>query len=432
MKCYNKKLRKRLSLCVERSENIAKSEGVFLEITENKNYLWVKTKKEKEKERIMLLEKLKEYAQKKGISKKMKSEILEILETVNFEDKNEIQAVVNELFNMPAEIIRDFILTLDEEKSNLLLVEIDYNQANKALHFYLIAVALHKIGNKVTANKVLEQFIFQNAFEKVVNKNLYLSLEKALSLGGADVLTGECEGWEIRNVNGFRKLWNDASGYINKDEFSKFALQWIQNNKFELTQRELDLYVKKEGQETKGDQTQNTENSPSVKEQILQELTINELFNQLSKKIKDLKKIKDERDVLLTEKEAYQNEILKLKHQIQLQQKENEKLIAEKEGAEWMVKERERQLDEHKNSLREREEEVKKYKMKLENVESAYGQAGQNEIDAILGKIKKKLADDYETYLELKDKEPDIEYYDVLMLMLDTVFKTLKKYGITF
>ena len=135
---------------------------------------------------------------------------------------------------------------------------------------------------------------------------------------------------------------------------------------------------------------------------------------------------------MLTEKVAYQNEISKLKHQIQLQQKENEKLIAEKEGVEWMVKERERQLDEYKNSLREREEEAKKYKMKLENVESAYGQAGQNEIDAILGKIKKKLANDYETYLELKDKEPDIENYDVLMILLDSVYKTLKKYGITF
>ena len=71
-------------------------------------------------------------------------------------------------------------------------------------------------------------------------------------------------------------------------------------------------------------------------------------------------------------------------------------------------------------------------KTKLNNVESAFGQAGQTEIDALKGNIRKRLSLEYEKYIEIKDKTPDLGYYEILLAVLEDVFRALKKNGITF
>ncbi len=48
------------------------------------------------------------------------------------------------------------------------------------------------------------------------------------------------------------------------------------------------------------------------------------------------------------------------------------------------------------------------------------------------GQIKKRLATGYSKYVELKEKAPDLDYYVILLDMLDEVYHVLSKNDIKF
>ncbi|MBQ8726299.1 MAG: hypothetical protein IJY84_04310 [Clostridia bacterium] len=373
----------------------------------------------------MLVEKIREYTKRKELSNKAKSELAEILKDVNFEDKSEIQGIISELLNLHADVLYSFILTLDIEKANILAEEIDCKNANKALHIYLSVLSLHRIGNDVKAKSILEQFISVNAFGKKINKQVYIGLDKALGYEGASVLLSECESWNQRNINGFRKIWIEAAEYLKNDKFSKYVLQWFENNKITPTQKEFSSFIK----------TDKVVEEPKVvveQSKPLNELTIEDLLKEFAKRVKDADKIKEERNELSSLNVSLKSEILKLKQDIVQQQADNKKILLDKEEIDRENLELRKQIIELKNLLTESQGETQKLKMKLENVESAYGQAGQTEVDSIVGKIKSRLSSEHEKYLEIKAKEPDMDYYDVLIAMLDEIYRVLKKNGITF
>jgi len=67
---------------------------------------------------------------------------------------------------------------------------------------------------------------------------------------------------------------------------------------------------------------------------------------------------------------------------------------------------------------------------RLTNIASGYGAAGQQEMDSLKGKLTSRLKVSFDKYAEIKSKQPDLDYYEVLILILDEIQKTLKKNGI--
>lgn len=372
----------------------------------------------------MITEKIREYTKKKVLSNKAKLELLEILKEIDFENTDEIHDIVTELLNLNASILSDFVFHLDKETSNAVVKEIDCNNANKALHIYMVVISLGRIGNKETASCLLERFISNSVLDKKVNKQVYIGLEKALNCEGSDILTAECINWVERNKNCFRNVWVGAAGYIQNDEFAKHVLKWFENNHVVMVEKERALILK----------TKNSNESQEYKDSpvALSELGIDDLLRELAKKIGDLKKIGSERDELSSICETLKNENSKLKKDFVRCELEKGVLVKSKEELGEEKAGLEKQVCELRDLLKESRDETRKTQSKLSNVESAYGQAGQTQVDLLVGKIKKRLSSEYEKYLEIKTKEPDMDYYDVLMAMLDEVYRVLKKNGITF
>lgn len=69
---------------------------------------------------------------------------------------------------------------------------------------------------------------------------------------------------------------------------------------------------------------------------------------------------------------------------------------------------------------------------RLEDLYSAYCHAGDTKVATLKGDIKRRLGSEYDKFLELKGKEPDLDYYEVLIYMVEDIFKSLKKVGIEF
>lgn len=369
----------------------------------------------------MITEKIREYT-KKDLSNKAKSELLEILKEIDFENTDELHDIVTELLNLNARVLSDFVFHLDKEASNAVVKEIDCNNANKALHIYMTVISLGRIGNKEAASCLLERFISNSVLDKKVNKQVYIGLEKALTCEGSDILTAECINWVTRNKNCFRNVWIGAAEYIQNDEFAKHVLKWFENNHVVMVEKERALILKNSNESQKHRDSH----------VALSELGIDDLLRELAKKIGDLQKIKDKTDEILLTCEALKNENSKLKQDVIRQEREKSALVASKQELNKEKTMLETQVCELRDLLKESREETRKAQSKLSNVESAYGQAGQTQVDSLVGKIKKRLSSEYEKYLEIKTKEPDMDYYDALIAMLDEVYRVLKKNGITF
>ena len=370
----------------------------------------------------MVVEKIKEYSKRKELSNKAKSELFDILKDIDFSDKLELKNIVAELFNFNASVLGSFILTLNEDQSNLLVEEIDCGNASKSLHIYNVVVSLYKIGNSIAAKNLLEKFVSFNANSVKTNKQIFIGLEKVLETEDSEILTGECVEWNQRSFNCFRKIWVDAVEYLKSEKLSQKAIQWFKNNKLMPSQRESELLKvvkQEEKQETK-------------EETVLNNISIEKLLEEINRKFKDLENIKREKLEVVLLNETLKDEVKNLKQEIFKQQDSFNKIAEAKENREKENENLSKKIIDLKNQLNNQEEEICKLRSKLENVESAFCQAGQTEVDSIVSKIKSRLASEHEKYLEIRKKEPDMDYYEIILSMLDEIYRVLKKNGIIF
>ena len=369
-----------------------------------------------------MIEKISEYKKRKELTKKAKIEIAELLKDVNFDNLLEVKSIVNELFALHPDVLSSFILTLNETKSNMIIECFDYNNASKAQHIYLSAIALAKIGNEMGLKSVLENFILCNAFGNKVNKYLYIGLEKALAVD-SEILVRKCINWRERCIVGFRKIWMETVEYSSSNTVIECANLWFKNNDIVPTQDEALMLSQN-----------NIVSEKPLKDKLLElsNCSNGELLKELTKRLESAEQIKLEKSELERSKQSLESEVSRLQQTVQIEHQNFEKMFALKNSLENDLINYKKQIGDLRNQLISTKEELEKYKSKLGNIESAFGQAGQTEIDAILGKIKSRLLSEHEKFLELKTKEPDMEYYDILVAMLDEIYRVLKKNGITF
>ena len=375
----------------------------------------------------MLIERIAEYTKRKELSNKAKSELVELLKGINFNNKQEIQDIVSELFKLHSDVLRALVTSLDEEKLKILVNEIDFKNLNKSFHIYVIASTLFKEGRTDSGKNILEQFITSNPFTGKINKQVFLGLDKALALDGSDVFMCRHSEWTLRNRETLRKIWIEAAIYLQKDSFSQCAMQWFKNNDIVLKPAEAAVLVKPNNEAVDAQQTKTDDTSVR-----LQELSTKLLLEELENRLRNSEEIKKERDEIKASTLMLKEDLTKQKNEIVSLQEKNNTIVNTNNELKNAVAKLENQLIESKQMLNDSQNEEKKLLMKLDNVESAYSHAGQMEVSAIVGKIKSRLASAHEKYIEIKAKEPDIDYYDVLLDILDEIFKVLKKNGIVF
>ena len=377
----------------------------------------------------MVLEKVKEYGKRKELSNKAKNELVEILSQLDFNNKAEVNETVAELYKMNAGVLYSYILTLDKVKSDILTEGIDINRADKATHIYLTCAALLRIKNGEKARFILESFIQANIFAPKINKLVFIGLQRAMNCEGADILVSECTGWDEGNISGFRKIWIKAAELAQDAKFNEYASRWFENNNLKKSDAESATL--------KTISVANVEEKP--KEEIIKakatahkEISTEELIAELTKRLAAFDSLKKDNKVLASTNESLIQETNDLKFEIVKREDINRKLMIEKDSSDEDVRLKNKQIKELTNKLNESEETINKLKAKLENIESAYNHAGQTGIDELKNNIKSRLSSEYEKYLELKSKEADMDYYDILLSMLDEVYRVLRKNGITF
>ena len=88
-------------------------------------------------------------------------------------------------------------------------------------------------------------------------------------------------------------------------------------------------------------------------------------------------------------------------------------------------------IKELQKQIAELQSENKKLAANLNNIESAFKHAGETEISYLKGQLSRRLSSEYNKFLYVKDREPDIIFYEMFVDMLDGIFKVLKKNGIS-
>lgn len=382
----------------------------------------------------MVLQQVQEYSKRKELSNKAKQELTDILKQFDFSDESELREIVVTLYGMHPDVLSGFISGASADNVEKIKSILDYKNANKSLHVYVAVVALFNSGHEKAGSELLEKFIAENAFVKKINKQVFIGLDKVFNVNGAEkAITSECFGWSQRNVSGFRKIWMEAAEYLKNDRISDCAMKWMENNKIIPIQKEKILLEKgdafvKDGCEEKIIKQQDKNN--------IEKASFEELLKALTQKAQTINeenlKIKTERDGCVKDLESLRIELLNVKTQLAQKSDEIEKKINE---IEKIKQDNDLLTTEFKNTkvkLAASIEEGQKLQLKLKNVESAYGQAGKTEIESVLDKIKNRLSSEHEKYIEIKSKEPDMDYYEVLIAMLDEIYRVLKKNGITF
>lgn len=380
----------------------------------------------------MLSQKIQDYIKRKELSNKAKKEFVDLLRQVDFNNEAELYEIVAYMFGTHPDVINGFILTLNKDEALKIKEIIDYKNPNKALHVYVAVVSLFKIGCENGARNLLESFIADNAFVKKINKQVFIGLEKVFNYQGAEpILTEECSAWNKRNISGFRKIWLEAIEYLKNDIFTTRAQKWFKNNKIILTQKEAEL-LHVEGLEKET----NNVNSINVDKSDLKDISVEVLLEGLSKKINSIQQqihnLSREKEDLLKQNNLLKEEILNIQNELRIVRAEKSDLLKDREEKEDNNRLLKKEIEKKEKELNLKKEEIRHIESKLVNVESAYGQAGKTEVDALIGNIKSRLASEYEKYKEIKSKAPDMDYYEMLISMLDEIYRVLKKNGINF
>lgn len=394
----------------------------------------------------MIKEKLNTYLGRKELSKKAIDEVNVILAESEYVSKETVEELVEVLFRLKPDVIYAYVCNQLEKVSD---EQLDYFielcqkaiNPNKFTHAFGLSIALCKRLKNRESNTIISYLVQNYILIKKVNKQIYVSFERALHYDGADCFFTKWTGEDARIKNGYRKLLIEFLSVYPNPEYADSVTKWYNVNGLTIHSSEQEIIAaalkQTNTQFFAHKEIAEVHASPPKKDlgdlvqiplaQLLE--AVNDKSLQLSKKADELefenKKLKNT-EVSLTDKlksaelslKAAENTITSLHERINA----NENTIADLKRDLFADTEKIKQL----NTV------IDELNSKLTNVESAYGYAGQQEIDFLKGQIKKRLTLEYSKYLELKEKSPDLDYYDILLDMLDEIYHVLSKNGIKF
>lgn len=375
----------------------------------------------------MIWDKLEIYLARKELSVKAIKEVGEILKNYQFDSIEEIESLVKVLLKLDSDVTYNFFtdntsVFSDEFIKNIVSVY-DVKNPSKSGRVYVAVIALAKAQYTEYANALLLKFVSANISGKL-NKQLYEGFRRTVKYGRDSYLFSKIDGWTERDLNLYARLLSESETFLNDSEFTECVKKFCSvNGKSNI----LSCKVEKDDKPSLSDASE-PQKIKSVGSKI-PVLELNEILNLLEGKIASIK------SEMFSKEEAIKNlkdENLKLKAIETVLRKDKENLVAHNQELTQKILDMEKKIKAQDKEIEVVREKTENYKSMLSNVESAFGQAGQTEIDALKGNIRKRLSLEYEKYIEIKDKTPDLGYYEILLAVLEDVFRVLKKNGISF
>ena len=376
----------------------------------------------------MMWEKLEVYIARKELSAKAIKEAADILARGEYSSEDDISKLSAVLLKLNPDVLYNFFTSgsaaITEDLIEKVVKSIDVQNPVKAGHIYIAVIALSKAGYRAQAGSLLMQFIRTNLPKKSDNKSLYDGLRRATKYGADSYLFAKLDGWSDREINLFTMFLSKCAQYFNDSELTEAVEKFCQNNGKNFVPRNQESIEKKV---PKSD-ADNCKTLKSV-DKVANELDLDAILKLLEDKITvmqgEVRSKREELRGLKSENLSLKNSNRNLMSQLETSKAQNSDLMEKTRDLESKVKGLTRELEGAKNALESN-------RAKLNNIESAFGQAGQTEIDALKGNIHKRLSSEYEKYIEIRDKTPDLGYYEILMAVLEDIFRVLKKNGITF
>lgn len=376
----------------------------------------------------MIWEELTTYTARKELSAKAIKEVGDILVRGQYSTDEEIAELNKVLLKLHSDVLYNFLTSnsaaVTDDLVEKIVKSVDVQNPVKAGHIYVAVIAMAKAGYQQNASSLLKRFVQSNLPKKFGNKSLYDGFRRAIKYGSDSYLFAQLEGWKDREVNLYTQLLSECAGYLNDSEFAKATEIFCQNNGKN--------YVGQGGgtdSETTSVPDGNKPKTTKSSDKTVDVLDLCEILKLLESKVTAIKaensSKSEEIQSLRAENMSLKNTNMDLTIETEKLKTQNSEMAQKMSDLESKVRTLTKELEEARIALESN-------RTKLSNIESAFGQAGQTEIDALKGNIRKRLSLEYEKYIEIKDKTPDLGYYEILLAVLDDVFRALKKNGITF
>lgn len=376
----------------------------------------------------MIWEELTVYTARKELSAKAVKEVVDILAKGEYSEDDDISKLNTVLLKFNPDVLYDFFASdfavVTDDLIEKIVNSIDVHNPVKAGHVYVAVIALAKAKRQSQASTLLKRFVQANLPKKAGNKSLYEGFRRAIKYGNDSYLFAKLEGWGNREINLYEKLLLDCAEYLNDSKFTEAAEIFCRNNGKPIVRGAGETVIK-----NISDNEGSVHETPKSSFKTTDSLDLGEIVKLLLSKVKA---IQIENNSKSEEIENLKSENLELKKLNLSLSAEAEKLNAQKNNMTEKASDLESKVRMLTKELEELRNALEINKAKLSNVESAFGQAGQTEIDALKGNICKRLSSEYEKYVAIKDKTPDLGYYEILLAILEDVFRALKKNGITF
>ena len=369
----------------------------------------------------MIFDELETYINRKELSGKAIKEVVDILTSKDYSSEDDFNELLKILLKLRSEVIFSFVTSKAPVISESLIKGIGetivVDNPVKSGHIYAAVIAFAKINYLECANNLLRRFVVTNIKGKL-DKRLSDGFKRVICYGFDTYIFSKLEGWDSRELMLYGRLLTEASELINNSDFTAAVAKC-----FELNGININLSADKIVAETDAPVKSPKASIDSAN------LDLGTLTGLLIKKISE---IEEDNKTKGNDLFHLRSENLELKNKVADLTSRCERVTEQNNGYCQKIVEFESIIRKLKAELEEAESALSVHKERLDNVESAFGQAGQTEIDALKGAIKQRIAPEYAKYRELLDKDPDMAYYEILLAMLNDIFRALKKNGISF
>ena len=422
----------------------------------------------------MNFEKLTAYTEKKKLSDSAKIEIVRLLNSEAIKDREEADRLADVLLKLHADILYEYIKSclrkVDRGLAAYFLDRVRESDGNGVKHLVVAATASAKTGDAAQIEKFLHRLL-EIYTAKKNKKQIFIDFELACRYDGADRLF---EKWNfgVADRKKYARFLSDVSAYTKDEQFRQRIARWFEANGEPVADAsKQEPSARGEKSASKAVETKRTEGKQEVagtpeipvsfaelvgRPAVKEEESVHEISAPSPKQANDRSEEKPIGipallDVLRSKFEECAGEIERVKE-------ENQRLSEELHGRELRISELEadtrrlktefeakrKQVEEGQDFIAKLERDLKEKGVlleqsqktasvldaKLTDLENLYEYAGDNKIGELKGEISSRLALEHEKFLEIQSKGMDTDYYESLMIMLNKIFKTLKKFGI--
>ncbi|MCL2062345.1 MAG: hypothetical protein FWH03_06970 [Firmicutes bacterium] len=361
---------------------------------------------------------------KKDLSKTAKENIVQIF--CQLESDTPIETIVAKLLAFPQDVLGGYFSQALEgktakEKDEFVTRLIEKIEPIKFGHLFRAYHSFIRIDDRKRAFDLLFSKMETDLIKKPINKQIFQGLDKMIKECSFAAFLVTFDEEQKRNLNIFATFLLRYLDYNKSSELLSNITKFYDLNR---------LGLPKEMPVTIDAASEKVEKKAAPKKPP----TFEEILAMAVDKHKEVASARDAQVELLKTAEA---EVKRLTAELQEKNAEIARLrntVASLESQGGILKDKLYKAESDIEKLQKEKAALERanadLQARLENIASGYGAAGQQEMDSLKGKLSTRLKGEFEKFAEIKSKHPDMDYYEILILILDEVQKTLKKNGI--